>query len=178
MRLFTAITFSDEIKSKLYQTTVKIKDNCASGNFSRKENYHITLVFLGDTDQNRVDDIKDIINNTAEKFTPFTLSILDVGYFKKGNRKILYYKVGEETEVLSKLEQMLYRDFFKYGMCRNQESYTPHMTFARQVKTDKIPNTNQNIKFIAEKITLMHSTRVDNVLTYIPIYSAGLGKKE
>ncbi len=176
MRLFTAITIPEDVKHTLYSTSLLIKKNCSGGNFSRLENYHVTLVFLGEIENSRVNDVKKIINSAATCINPFTLSCLDVGHFNKGNKKILYYNVGEDTRRLSELQLTLYKSFFNVGMCREEKSYTPHITFARQVRIEEIPKIQNNIMFKADKITLMHSTRVDGQLSYIPIFSANLRK--
>jgi hypothetical protein len=80
--------------------------------------------------------------------------------------------VGGDTKMLERLQAFLYEGFYGKGLCKKQAGYTPHITFARQAKTDKLPEFERKIEFAAGGITLMHSTRINGRLTYIPIYHA------
>jgi len=47
MRLFIAINFNEKIKDRLCEMQGQLKAQTYAGNFSRRENLHLTLVFLG-----------------------------------------------------------------------------------------------------------------------------------
>jgi 2'-5' RNA ligase len=49
MRLFIAIHFSPEVKRLLLRTIESLRAQAAGGNFTREENLHLTLAFLGAT---------------------------------------------------------------------------------------------------------------------------------
>ncbi len=48
MRLFIAIPFSEEFKGELIRVQNEMKVNGVRGNFSRPENLHVTVAFLGE----------------------------------------------------------------------------------------------------------------------------------
>ena len=48
MRLFIAVRFSREICSKLGAFMQTMRQACVSGDFTREENLHLTLTFLGE----------------------------------------------------------------------------------------------------------------------------------
>lgn len=170
MRLFTAITLTEDIKKKLGGIGSRVKESALSGNFSRPQNYHITLVFLGEAKKEETGGIKEIMDSAAMLFPPLHLYSDHLGCFKKGNRKILYFDVGGTTDILKRLQSFLYEGFYKKGLCKKQTGYTPHITFARQAKIDRLLEVEQRIEFASGGITLMHSTRIDGRLTYVPIY--------
>ena len=172
MRLFTAITLPEEIKKKLGAYSDTIKLSAESGKFSNWHNYHVTLVFLGEVHERDLPQIKEIIDDGALYSPPLYLRCTETGYFSSRNRKILYYNVGGDIELLAKLQLYLYNGFCKNGLCRTQDGYTPHITFARQVKIEPVPEVMADLPFSSGKITLMHSTRVDGRLTYLPIYES------
>ena len=171
MRLFAAIDLPLDTKEQLADISGKIKQSCEQGNFARYENYHITLVFLGDLERENLSGIKKIIEEASNLFPPMRLSSRDVGQFIKGNGKIVYYNVYGDTKILSELQSFMYSQFYKQKLCRKQNEYTPHITFARKVKVENLPLIKQEITFPADAITLMHSTRINGKLTYVPIYS-------
>ena len=75
MRLFIAIQFDEQILQELthYQTT--LKSNGVTGNFSRKENLHITLAFIGEYGD--PDDVLDAMEEVT--FRPFDIDLDGVG---------------------------------------------------------------------------------------------------
>jgi 2'-5' RNA ligase len=79
MRLFVAVNFEDPIKDKLYEIVQNLKKYSKRGNFTRRENLHLTIVFIGQT--NRLNDIKQIIDKIQAK--SFDISISGFGRFKR-----------------------------------------------------------------------------------------------
>lgn len=77
MRLFVAICFSDEIKALLSSVCQKLKTQSLSGNFTRPENLHMTLAFIGES--NRVAAVKSAMQQCTG--APFKLSLSGVGRF-------------------------------------------------------------------------------------------------
>jgi len=65
MRLFIAINFNDEIKDALCDASAELMAAAKRGRTPRRENLHLTLVFIGET--TRVDDILDVMEEAADK---------------------------------------------------------------------------------------------------------------
>ncbi|MDD4798518.1 MAG: 2'-5' RNA ligase family protein, partial [Clostridia bacterium] len=51
MRLFVAICFTEEIKNVLLETIKKLRGQTLSGIFTDPENLHLTLAFIGESNQ-------------------------------------------------------------------------------------------------------------------------------
>lgn len=49
MRLFIAVNFDEKTKASLMGAVQKLKESSSAGNFTRPENLHLTLVFIGET---------------------------------------------------------------------------------------------------------------------------------
>ena len=93
MRLFTAICFDDETKNTLFAAG-KEAESSAKGNFSAKENLHLTLVFIGETE--RAEEIKSAISKI--EFPAFDFKISGTGFFEKG----IFWAGTEENENLNR----------------------------------------------------------------------------
>ena len=78
MRLFVAIELSDEVKDALMECIDNIKVQGGKGNFTRKENLHITLAFLGETE--RLRSAKACLDLVA--FPQFDISLGKQGQFR------------------------------------------------------------------------------------------------
>ena len=87
MRLFIAINFDPDTKEKLLDVQRRLKA-CASGNFTRPENLHLTVAFLGE-----VGEASDVKRAISDRFVqPVALEFDRVGTF----RRDLYW-VGVKT---------------------------------------------------------------------------------
>ena len=77
MRLFIAIRFSEAILEALWYIENQLCQQALSGNFTRKENFHLTLSFLGDVTE--VDAILQVMDQV--KLPAFPLRLEGIGCF-------------------------------------------------------------------------------------------------
>ncbi len=171
MRLFIAITLSNKLKARIGEAQQRILSQVSGGRFTDRDNLHLTLHFLGQIDENRVHSLQTAMDQIAMHSSPFYLNVDDIGHFTKKNKKILFFGVKGATDELQSLHQSMAHALTGLGFEVEQRPYTPHITLARQVRADKpIHIESLDDRFVVSGITLMHSTRVDGRLTYVPIY--------
>ena len=170
MRLFIAIHFPDEIKAILAEIRDSLKEAALQGNFSLDENLHLTLVFLGECDEQQVKTAKAVLSDTL--FSKFTLMLDKVGYFKRdgGNTWWLGLK---ETQPLSDLQADLYNRLKQNGFILENHNYFPHATIGREVKMRSgfVRSEVRRESFNVTSIELMKSERINGKLIYTPVYS-------
>jgi 2'-5' RNA ligase len=169
MRLFIAFNFDDEAKSKLLRTQAAMRHAAASGNFTRPENLHLTLVFLGETPQGRVGDICRVMDSAPSK--PLTLQFAGTGKF--GDT----WWVGiEQNPALAGLYNQLTLDLKEAGFPIEGRPFKPHLTLAREVRLPDGTEVAEAEGFSTEvrAIHLMKSERVDGRLIYTSIYEKQL----
>ncbi len=171
MRLFTAICLDEKTKNALF-FAANSAENFSSGNFSAKENLHLTLVFIGETE--RADEIKSAISEI--EFPSFELKIKGTGLFEKG----ILWAGTEENEDLRNLQKAVFEKIRNLGLEVEEREYVPHITLARKFRPDEgfsgaeIASRLPEEPFRASAISLMKSERVDGVLKYTEIYSKKL----
>ncbi len=172
MRLFIAINFDSQTKSKITAVQKQLAEY-TDGNFTRPDNIHLTLVFLGQVQPQAIHKIKKAMQSV--RFSPINIEFTHVGRFTRKNRDIWWIGIKSKRDnALLELHKDLTEALAGFGFCLNEQSYTPHITLARQVKT------NSHIKKEAlftepfstriHSISLMHSHRVDDKLTYAEIF--------
>jgi 2'-5' RNA ligase len=183
MRLFIAIELENEIMEYIYKKQQLIQSYSLRGNFTRKENLHLTLRFLGETDPKRVGQIRKALDATAEVLKPFSLQLGNLGYFPRKDRKIIWIGIQKGKEKLETVFLKLEENLEKQGFSRETRTFRPHITIGREVKLrtsfeEILEQAEMKLKRIEVcRISLMESKRMNGVLKYIPIYQAGLGKK-
>lgn len=169
MRLFIAVDFSSDIKQKLNSAKLRWENQAISGSFTRPENFHITVVFLGEcSNPTPVCRAMDSI-----KSQPFALKMNGFGCFSRGRGKIIYVNIQKAPELLS-IHRQLCNSLESAGFSIEKRKFTPHLTLGRQV----IMPEESGDAFIKEfkleaavdGLSLMKSERINGVLTYTPIY--------
>lgn len=180
MRTFIAIELTDELKEYIADKQQVIKKHSIKGNFSHKENFHLTLRFIGEINDNEIDKLKNAIDRTAEKNREFNLELGSLGYFPRKNKKIIWIGISRGREKLKSLFGDLEENLAKQGFQKEDRELRPHITIGREVKLDsEFDIIKQKIfiepkKIQVEKISLMESTRINGKLTYIPIYTRNM----
>lgn len=130
-RLFLAIGFDDGLCKKLSQEVKKVKINLDKAEVGYKwvqsENYHVTLVFLGDTGADRKAEITSIMNEMAPMLPGFELFVSGVDAFDSEQKaRVIYCGVQNKKILRSMVEKIRER----LG-CDTAEKYSPHLTIAR-----------------------------------------------
>jgi 2'-5' RNA ligase len=172
MRLFFAINFNDEIKQKLAALQSRLKENSLSGNFTKYENLHLTLVFLGEVAGNRIGALRKITENVT--FSPFNLCIRGIGAFKRDGGDILWAGIDANKNLIE-LHRRLYAQVSSAGFEVEGRKFTPHLTLAREVRLRddfnqvEFSRGTSAMNTRVSKISLMKSERINGRLTYIEL---------
>lgn len=170
MRLFIAVCFEDEIKDRLYESSIKLREMSHKGNFTRRENFHLTLHFIGET--SRVSSLKKAMN--AVSFKPFELCISKCGCFKRSSGDIYWIGI-EENDTLYGVYKDLAAELNRNGFKTEARAFKPHLTIGREVVVkdrfdmSRLPTSDfPTVKI--HSIYLMQSERINAKLVYTPIY--------
>jgi len=120
-----------DVFPKLLEFEKEIKETGANVKLVEPENVHITLKFLGDTDESHMDEIDKIIKDTVKKIDPFNIQLKGAGVFPNQNYiKVIWIgiKQGEPIGVIaSKIDEQL----SKIGFKKEKRGFSPHLTIAR-----------------------------------------------
>jgi len=171
MRLFIAVLLTEEIKDALCDAMQRLKRSTLRGNFTRRENLHLTLAFIGET--TKTDTVKKAMNKLDAK--QFSLTLSNVGRFKRDGGDIYWIGV-EKSETLRKIHHQLYRELTAAGFVIDGREFKPHLTVAREVTVidgfdaGVFSGTVPPMHMKVGKISLMKSERINGTLTYTEIY--------
>ena len=86
MRTFIAIELEEETKAQLAEVQAEAEKLCRRGNYTPKENFHLTLHFLGEVQEEDLDYLHEAIYETARRNRPFTMTIDKIGFFPRGKQ--------------------------------------------------------------------------------------------
>ncbi len=180
MRLFIAVQIENKNKKIINEIQKEYKKKLICGTFTKIENYHITLKFLGETEKELIPKIIFAIDRAAEESASFIFSSGNTGCFQRKEGSVLFLGINSGADNLWKLAALLEEELFKSGFGKENKKFTPHITLGRKIKFRNNFNiiakeiTIPEITFDCSSITLMESFREKGDMCYNPLYNAKL----
>ena len=128
MRLFAALKLNEEMEDALLDIQDIIYEHGVRGNFTKPENLHITLAFIGEFDDPVV--VKNVID--AVELRPFDISLGGIGSF----RRLWWAGIsGEDGEnksgELIAAAKRLRRGLDAAEVPFDRKKFSPHITLIR-----------------------------------------------
>lgn len=165
MRLFIAIQFDNNTVHNIYNAVNTLKSHSINGRFVHKEHIHLTLEFLGDVKDDRLDDLLSLISQIS--FDPFEILINGLGVFNTRHGDIYWLGV-KENDALLKLYNDIHNKLKKMNVEVEERTFTPHITLGRNVVIKDRPEEldNINILYRIERVALFKSYNKENRLVH------------
>ena len=157
MRLFLAIRLSVEMKDALLSVQDRLYELGIRGSFTREENLHLTLAFIGEYPD--ADTVLDALS--AFSFTPFELTLGGLGCFGD-----LLWAGMKDSVALAAAVRRIRRALSDRDIPFDRKRFTPHITLIRRV-TGKIPGIEvPAVSMTVDSVSLMRSDRGRNGMIY------------
>ncbi|MDW7658509.1 MAG: RNA 2',3'-cyclic phosphodiesterase [Bacillota bacterium] len=175
MRLFFAIEIDEQTRATLAQAVAIVRPQSKTGRWTRPENLHVTVQFIGDLPDDSLDLLGAILRRAAGSVRPFTLVFREYGVF--GSHADVLWIGIEPAAPLFTLSSQIRMELARAGLPCDNRPYRPHLTIARQVQpmTGRLPAwTLPSICCPVKQISLMESMRCDGVLRYRAVLRAEL----
>lgn len=176
MRIFIAIELSEKVKSELQHIQHQVRKSALSGNFTAKDNFHLTIQFIGEVNEQEYGKIKSAMDKAVRENHPFQLKLSEVSSFKKKNKEIIWVSVKGNLDALHQLNRSVQKNINMNQLTTQETDYMPHLTLGRQVRLrDSIDELRRKVSFTeevisVESLSLMESKRVNEALVYEPLY--------
>jgi len=124
MRLFVSVPVPDELKTKVAALGKEIAQDGVM--LVRPENMHLTLKFLGEIDEKKIEDIEKKLSSV--RFRAFDCALRSVGVFPNENYVKVVWAGCESGNALESLAKDVIRSLSGYG---DDKRFTAHLTIAR-----------------------------------------------
>ena len=104
----------------------------AQASWTRPENIHLTLKFLGETSSARVEKLSEATARAVTEFKPFNIQVAGSGLFpSRSAPKVLWLGIKDADCNLARLHARLDEECFLQGFKKEKRSFHPHLTVAR-----------------------------------------------
>ena len=173
MRIFIAVNFSNEVKERLLEVQDQLRSQSLSGNFTRLENLHLTLAFLGETPEEKLPSLFRIIKEV--RVFPFEVSFNHTGCFTHSRKELWWIGAGKNDpglQFLRDIHGQLLGRLLAAHFSVDERPFNPHITLGREIKhSQQIILDCPEITVRVDHISLMKSEHVRGVLTYTELSS-------
>jgi 2'-5' RNA ligase len=132
MRVFIAVDIPDEIRKTLGDLQREMRPLTSSARWVAPESIHITLKFVGEIPEKRLEDIDSALRGLTWK--PFTITVRGVGFFP-GTRSPRVFWAGMEAPTMEGLAEQLDTLMERLGFEKEKRAFRPHLTLARAKDT-------------------------------------------
>ncbi len=161
MRLFVAIEFSEPFRRSLQSIMEAMRRQGVMGSYTRPENLHLTLAFIGESD--RTEDIIRIMSGISGG--PFSIEAEGMGRFGD----LLWVGVRKNPR-LTVLARSLCRQLRQAGFPIEERDFLPHITLVRRSSGSfrvSVPPAAMSVR----SISLMKSEHIDGKPAYTAIHT-------
>lgn len=137
-RVFCAVELPNSLRESLGGHIARLRKAVSpdQASWSRAENIHLTLKFIGEIPQNRVRKLSEAAALATENFSPFKIVAERTGVFPAhGVPRVGWIGITDLSGKLARLHSRLEHECAKVGFPKEQRPFHPHLTLARFRKT-------------------------------------------
>jgi 2'-5' RNA ligase len=130
VRLFVAVEIPEDVKDDAWEAVVPWKERFPQARWVPRENWHVTLKFLGSTRPPLADWVSERLGVVAEENAGFEARLVGLGAFPSRRRARVMWAGMEDEGAMARLAGAL-----DASLALQYESetrrFTPHLTVAR-----------------------------------------------
>ena len=140
MRAFIAIDVSDEVRDNLFKAQERIGSKAAKIKFVERENFHVTLKFLGEIDEITAEEVKKALAEITKKHKKHRARVKGIGVFPNPNYVRVIWAGVENDEGIKAIARDVEREMRRLGFKKDKD-FVAHITIGR-------------VKFVRDKVEL------------------------
>ncbi len=140
LRLFVALLVPDAVKQKLHAAQQKLRDALGSrtANWTRPEQFHLTIKFLGNVDATRLDTLAESLKKACYGLVPSDIEARDAGFFPDSKRpRVIWIGVRAPEEWLFRLHSTVETVCAPFATAKPENRFHAHVTLGRVKQAGK-----------------------------------------
>ena len=177
VRSFIAVNLTDEVRASLARAEEDLRRTGANVRWVAPHNFHLTLVFLGYVEQDKLGEIAATMRSAVAEIKPFDIEFAGVGGLPSPTRpRVVYVGIKDETAGLTKLNEKLAAAMAPFDVKIEDRKYIPHMTLGRVASPKNMEALVEGFKKLADReFGILHVGSVELMLSDLkpsgPVYT-------
>lgn len=183
MRCFVAIDLPQQVKARLSQLQQAMGGLDRDVRWMKPDQIHLTVKFLGEIPDRRINDVCRILSQLAASFIPFELQVGGTGVFPtRGPARIIWAGIVSPPTALLGFQDRCEEAFCLLDVAREDRPYHPHLTIARVRAGQRAADIIRQVvgahtrwtagSFMVHEIVLYQSLLDRSGPTYVPLCRA------
>lgn len=172
LRAFVAIELPEPILKRCREIGEQLRDLRLEGRVAKPQSIHLTLKFLGRIEEDRLQELGEILSHTARGFTSFGLRLEGLEVFPHLRRPRVVWVGVRASEELNRLQREVEDRLEEVGFAKEERDFHPHLTLIR-LKSQK--NVLELVRFLQSEAGNegLGEIRVDALHLYQSILKPG-----
>jgi len=168
IRTFIAIELPEPIKTALGEIQGELRRTQVDVSWTKPSNIHLTLKFLGDLDEKRVEVLRKATCQSMTNAKSFALSTGSIGFFPNQKRpRVIWIGLDGDIPTITDLQEKLDHDLAAAGFPAEDKPFSPHLTIGRF-------RTSKNLNALVDKISKMNFKAMPFTVNHITIMRSHL----
>ncbi len=185
MRLFIALPLGATVAAYLGEVAGLLKQKGGAVKWVDARNIHLTVRFLGDTEETRVGSLRKLLDTTASRYAPIDTTIDRLGAFPNLRRpRVFWTGLRDGLDALGDLAAEIEQGVRGLGFEPEQKRFKPHLTIGRVRKDhglDSLTAFIESFEFVEtplrlDRLVLFKSTLTPRGPIYDRLHEAMLGE--
>jgi RNA 2',3'-cyclic 3'-phosphodiesterase len=134
IRAFIAVDIPEDVRASVVEAQARFKRAHVAVKISwtKAENWHLTLQFLGYVDESVIPSISNALDGLVKQSSPFNLNISGAGAFPNENRpRVLWVGCADAEGKLKVLAVSVQKAMKEFGFEPEHREFSAHLTLAR-----------------------------------------------
>ena len=149
LRLFIAIAVPHELKLQINSTQAQLQQNLTRAlvKWTRPEQLHLTLRFLGNVDTHSAEQLINSVHGVCRSFRALDLCAHGIGFFPSPRApRVLWVGVQDQKDLLRSLQAAVQQATQSFTREKGEEHFSGHITLARikNIRRDEIQALNRS----------------------------------
>ena len=140
IRAFIAVEIQPQTRDRIVAAMEQLKTRVSAVRWVAPSNLHLTLKFLGDIEESKIDPIGTALSTALCPFPRCTINVKGLGVFPSSKRPRVLW-VGLEGPGLVPLAAQVESALVPLGFAPDQRGFTPHLTIGRWRQSDRTGKT-------------------------------------
>jgi len=175
MRAFIAVELPEDIRGSLARIQEKLKTAQADVKWVEPQNIHLTIKFLGERDDKKIEKIMQILEETASDKKAFQACICSIGVFPKVDfPRVIWLGIDKGDSEIKTIAKELEEKIAKIGIPKEERPFSSHITIGRTKSALNRENLVQCLKKTANDFEM---ERLEFNITRLTLFKSTLGPK-
>ena len=171
MRTFVALELSDTVREELGRLQGELGRAGCDVKWVAPENIHLTVKFLGDVEEEKINEIKNILTRISSGEKTFEISLFKLGAFPSIDRpRVLWAGIDKGCAEVEKIASLAKEGLENIGFPKEDHPFSAHLTLGR-VRSGK------NKDALREKILSLEARPVFSEVNHIALFRSTLTPK-